>query len=184
MVPVIISPISQKLNMNVKFNKNSFSVIFLWCPIILKFCTMHGSDIVVLCANFQKHGTITEDIIENELLRDFSWKWPSDRSGLLLWVPGSWIATHFSTQGRMEIPQGKCWLMHNIIQRSMDHVMTKITILLNIFIHEDKLTNWPPKQRMQKYNDKHIEMFNCKDNQTLLPGALFAINPITFHCMN
>ena len=33
---------------------------------------MHGSDIVVLCANFQKHGTITEDIIENELLRDFS----------------------------------------------------------------------------------------------------------------
>ena len=61
-----------------KFHKNSTSYnLFLSRPIILNFCTEHGSDTAVLCAKFQNDWTTCRVVVEewdfakNEIKRSF-----------------------------------------------------------------------------------------------------------------
>ena len=50
-----------------KYHEISFAHdLFISNPIILKFCTEHGSDTVVLCAKFQSDWTTQMDVMDEK----------------------------------------------------------------------------------------------------------------------
>ena len=62
---------------NLKLKSHDISFAHNWspsCPIILKFCTEHGSDTAVLSAKFQMIGQQKGMLWICEILWDLSWK--------------------------------------------------------------------------------------------------------------
>ena len=58
---------------------SSFRNLFLSCAIILKFCTEHGSDTAMLCANFQNDWTTEVCVIgERDSARLVAWHFPHE----------------------------------------------------------------------------------------------------------
>ena len=48
--------------------------LFINYPIVLNFCTVHGSITAVLCAKFQNDWTIARDIIDERVFARFEFK--------------------------------------------------------------------------------------------------------------
>ena len=70
-----MSEIHPKLILNLNVMSSFHMNCFLVCPIMLKFCTEHGSDTAMFCAKFQNDWTTEMDDMEKRHFVRYECQW-------------------------------------------------------------------------------------------------------------